>query len=350
MSETKTRGALVKARRNDLGLSQSDLAELVGVSRGTIRNIEADLVEPNKTTWASLEQILGWGPGSGALIELSGKPLELLPASVLRLLLEKALRNSQGVWGLDEECLSVEEIKAIVAASDPQGRIGEKAFTDLTNMIMTLPGDEEEHERLCRLLNPLMAEEPSAGAPLSAPRKKKLRPDERPVATGDLVVHEEFGLGRVLTVEGAGDKTKVCVNFGRDVGEKHFLYKYAPMEKLETKKPMTEGTGPQQSSPPGREKTPLPGDVSEILETGPVIDYEVIQPRGGEGITVVAMLVKTTDSRLSKQDRRYIADVWGRLEDTLQAGEETSPPQHAKTQPRPRPAPPNIFNPDEPPF
>ncbi|RNL84043.1 DNA helicase PcrA [Halostreptopolyspora alba] len=52
------------------------------------------------------------------------------------------------------------------------------------------------------------------------------------LSPGDKVNHDSFGLGTVLLVDGAGDKTKARVDFGGDLGEKDFLVKFAPIEKL----------------------------------------------------------------------------------------------------------------------
>ena len=48
---------------------------------------------------------------------------------------------------------------------------------------------------------------------------------------GDRVTHDAFGLGTVLEVEGAGDKSVAKVDF-RDQGIKRLLLRYAPVEKL----------------------------------------------------------------------------------------------------------------------
>ncbi|MBB6471899.1 DNA helicase PcrA [Sphaerisporangium rubeum] len=48
---------------------------------------------------------------------------------------------------------------------------------------------------------------------------------------GDRVSHDSFGLGTVVAVEGAAEKTKVKVDFGSG-GEKTLLLAYAPLEKL----------------------------------------------------------------------------------------------------------------------
>ena len=50
------------------------------------------------------------------------------------------------------------------------------------------------------------------------------------LAVGDTVRHTKFGEGRVLAVEGSGDKTVAKVRFGSE--EKRLLLRYAPLEKV----------------------------------------------------------------------------------------------------------------------
>jgi DNA helicase II / ATP-dependent DNA helicase PcrA len=60
-------------------------------------------------------------------------------------------------------------------------------------------------------------------------------PGNRPVPAlqpGDLVNHDSYGLGRVLSVEGRGDDPEAKVDFGDEFGIKHLLLRYAPLEKL----------------------------------------------------------------------------------------------------------------------
>ena len=57
----------------------------------------------------------------------------------------------------------------------------------------------------------------------------------RPVPSlkeGDLVNHDSYGLGRVLSVEGRSDDPEAKVDFGEEYGIKHLLLRYAPVEKL----------------------------------------------------------------------------------------------------------------------
>lgn len=48
---------------------------------------------------------------------------------------------------------------------------------------------------------------------------------------GDRVTHDTFGLGTVVSVEGAGEKSVASIDFGSD-GVKRLLLRYAPVEKL----------------------------------------------------------------------------------------------------------------------
>ncbi len=70
----------------------------------------------------------------------------------------------------------------------------------------------------------------SAAASADAAAKGKSR--EIPsLAPGDRVSHDSFGMGTVVTVEGAGDKATASIDFGSQ-GVKRLLLRYAPVEKL----------------------------------------------------------------------------------------------------------------------
>jgi DNA helicase-2/ATP-dependent DNA helicase PcrA len=49
---------------------------------------------------------------------------------------------------------------------------------------------------------------------------------------GDRVSHDTFGLGTVVTVNGAGDRAEATIDFGDATGTKRLLLRYAPVEKL----------------------------------------------------------------------------------------------------------------------
>jgi len=59
----------------------------------------------------------------------------------------------------------------------------------------------------------------------------KRRANTEMYEAGDRVLHDVFGLGKVLAARGDGDKRQVDVDFGQ-MGTKRLLVTYAPMEKL----------------------------------------------------------------------------------------------------------------------
>ena len=63
----------------------------------------------------------------------------------------------------------------------------------------------------------------------SARRRRRAR--SRRSTAGDRVSHDSFGMGSVVTVEGAGDKAVASIDFGSQ-GVKRLLLRYAPVEKL----------------------------------------------------------------------------------------------------------------------
>jgi DNA helicase-2/ATP-dependent DNA helicase PcrA len=52
-----------------------------------------------------------------------------------------------------------------------------------------------------------------------------------PLAVGDRVTHDSFGLGTVVGVKGSGDAAEATVDFGEEK-PKRLLLRYAPVEKL----------------------------------------------------------------------------------------------------------------------
>jgi ATP-dependent DNA helicase UvrD/PcrA len=60
-------------------------------------------------------------------------------------------------------------------------------------------------------------------------------PGNRPVpslAPGDMVNHDKFGLGTVVSTDGYGDQAEAKIDFGGNYGVKHLVLRYAPLEKL----------------------------------------------------------------------------------------------------------------------
>jgi DNA helicase-2/ATP-dependent DNA helicase PcrA len=52
------------------------------------------------------------------------------------------------------------------------------------------------------------------------------------LASGDMVTHDKFGLGTVVSTEGYGDQAEAKIDFGGEYGVKHLVLRYAPLEKL----------------------------------------------------------------------------------------------------------------------
>jgi DNA helicase-2/ATP-dependent DNA helicase PcrA len=68
-----------------------------------------------------------------------------------------------------------------------------------------------------------------------AQRPGSRSPGNRPVpalSSGDMVTHDKFGLGTVVSTEGYGDQAEAKIDFGADYGVKHLVLRYAPLEKL----------------------------------------------------------------------------------------------------------------------
>ncbi len=71
----------------------------------------------------------------------------------------------------------------------------------------------------------------SAAARVDAASKAKATRDVPSLDPGDRVVHDSFGMGTVVTLEGVGDRSVASIDFGSE-GVKRLLLRYAPVEKL----------------------------------------------------------------------------------------------------------------------
>ncbi|GHH78788.1 DNA helicase [Streptomyces sulfonofaciens] len=71
----------------------------------------------------------------------------------------------------------------------------------------------------------------AAGASGFATRRATEKPVV-PLAIGDRVTHDQFGLGTVVAVKGSGDNAEATVDFGDGGKPKRLLLRYAPVEKL----------------------------------------------------------------------------------------------------------------------
>ena len=71
----------------------------------------------------------------------------------------------------------------------------------------------------------------SAAARADAASKAKPARDIPSLEPGDRVVHDSFGMGTVVALEGVDDKQVASIDFGSE-GVKRLLLRYAPVEKL----------------------------------------------------------------------------------------------------------------------
>ncbi|WP_181312166.1 DNA helicase PcrA [Nocardioides campestrisoli] len=71
----------------------------------------------------------------------------------------------------------------------------------------------------------------SAALRADAAAKSKRTREIPSLSPGDRVVHDSFGLGTVVSLDGAGEKSVASIDFGSE-GVKRLLLRYAPVEKL----------------------------------------------------------------------------------------------------------------------
>jgi DNA helicase II / ATP-dependent DNA helicase PcrA len=75
----------------------------------------------------------------------------------------------------------------------------------------------------------------SSPAALPGMAARRTGPGNRPIPAlkpGDRVSHDTFGLGTVVSTAGLGDNAQAKVDFGASTGQKTFVLRYAPLEKL----------------------------------------------------------------------------------------------------------------------
>ncbi|HET6938916.1 MAG TPA: 3'-5' exonuclease, partial [Nocardioides sp.] len=71
----------------------------------------------------------------------------------------------------------------------------------------------------------------SAAARADAAAKAKPAREIPTLEPGDRVLHDSFGMGTVVALEGVGEKQVASIDFGSE-GVKRLLLRYAPVEKL----------------------------------------------------------------------------------------------------------------------
>jgi DNA helicase II / ATP-dependent DNA helicase PcrA len=108
---------------------------------------------------------------------------------------------------------------------------GRPAFHKQSRFLAEIPADLIEWRR----------DETAARSSVAPAQERMARlpgtrsPGNRPVPSlspGDMVTHDKFGLGTVVSTDGYGDQAEAKIDFGGDYGVKHLVLRYAPLEKL----------------------------------------------------------------------------------------------------------------------
>jgi transcriptional regulator with XRE-family HTH domain len=87
----------IRDRRAELRLSQQQLAQIVGVSRGTIRNVEAG--KPMEaSTRRGIERALGWRPDTTDPLLARDDALTITHVLLVRVLCEQAVSGADAGW------------------------------------------------------------------------------------------------------------------------------------------------------------------------------------------------------------------------------------------------------------
>jgi DNA helicase-2/ATP-dependent DNA helicase PcrA len=219
-----------------------NLTELVSVAR------EFDTQHPGGTLADFLEQVslvadadqIPEGPDHGGLVTLmtlhTAKGLEF-PVVFLTGLEEHVFPHERSMG--DDRELEEERRLAYVGITRARERLyvtravarawfGRPAYHKQSRFLSEIPSALIDWRR-----------DEAAAAPPASERLAR-RPGvhalgNRPVPSlspGDLVNHDSYGMGRVLSVEGRGDDPEAKIDFGGDYGIKHLVLRYAPIEKL----------------------------------------------------------------------------------------------------------------------
>ncbi len=219
-----------------------NINELVSVAR------EFDAASPDGSLEAFLEQVslvadadqIPDGEEHGGLVTLmtlhTAKGLEF-PVVFLTGLEENVFPHQRSVS--DEKELQEERRLAYVGITRAEQRLyltravsrswwGRPEFHKASRFLGEIPGQLIEWRR-----------DESAAAPPAmervAQRPGVASPGNRPVPSlepGDMVNHDKFGLGTVMTVDGGDNRAEAKIDFGGDYGVKHLVLRYAPLEKL----------------------------------------------------------------------------------------------------------------------
>ena len=219
-----------------------NLTELVAVAR------EFDAQNPDGRLGDFLEQValvadadqIPEGPDHGGTVTLmtlhSAKGLEF-PVVFLTGMEENVFPHERSIG--DDAELEEERRLAYVGITRARERLyltravarawwGRPAYHKESRFLAEIPARLIEWRRDSTTAAAPAAERLAARPGMRVPGNRRV-PSLEP---GDLVTHDTYGLGRVLSVEGRGDDPEAKVDFGDDYGIKHLLLRYAPIEKL----------------------------------------------------------------------------------------------------------------------
>ncbi|WP_244633328.1 DNA helicase PcrA [Aeromicrobium sp. CFBP 8757] len=129
------------------------------------------------------------------------------------------------------------EKRLYVTRATTRAAWGAPAYNPASRFLDELPEPLVDWRRLASPPTQWTPSQPSATAQASfrtsnvAARSKKADRAVVSLAPGDRVVHDSFGMGTVVAVEGQAEKSVASVDFGSQ-GVKRLLLRYAPVEKL----------------------------------------------------------------------------------------------------------------------
>jgi DNA helicase-2/ATP-dependent DNA helicase PcrA len=62
-------------------------------------------------------------------------------------------------------------------------------------------------------------------------REAELKVSLLSLSPGDVVAHDKFGQGRVVSTSGSGAWSEAAIDFGNAIGVKHLVLRYAPLRR-----------------------------------------------------------------------------------------------------------------------
>ena len=219
-----------------------NLAEMVSVAR------EFDGQRPDGTLTDFLEQVslvadadqIPEGEQRGGLVTLmtlhTAKGLEF-PVVFLTGMEEDVFPHQRSAT--DEKELEEERRLAYVGITRAMRRLyltraiarmwwGKPSFHRQSRFLGEIPEALLEWRRDERTATPPAMERAAQRPGVSSPGNRAVPA----LSPGDMVTHDKFGLGTVVSVDGVGDRAEAKIDFGTEYGVKHLVLRYAPLEKL----------------------------------------------------------------------------------------------------------------------